>query len=363
MVGQLRLVAGAADVCTQKILVAAKAAGVDLRLEAAKGAQLIPELRKGDKVVRYTNAILRYIGRMYENSEVYGNNFMESAQVDSWLDWGELELGSQKPPRLEQAIDVLEKHLDSRVFLVGQRFTLADASISCSLYNFQQQGQQLPRATKRWLGTCTAHQAFAAVVASSGSPVSKAAVAPTVATPSAAAAAEQPLVASYSKAVGGRTHIKRIVGAPDKGASLVGQKIGVCGWVKTAREADKGKLMFVQLNDGSTPLDIQVVIDCNAKGFDSLKGNIGTGASMKCLGQVVESPGGKQAVERTVVKDNDNKGRKCLFCPTQTCGFFQMYPMCHCGRSAGVAFKRDGSKYYRCGSRRDFCDFKRWTFP
>ena len=90
----------------------------------------------------------------------------------------------------------------------------------------------------------------------------------------------------------------------------------MCGWVKTAREAaelylrgvhrmsshvrcrdelaeqaDKGKIMFVQLNDGSTPLDIQaartrsskvvpkpicqeqllaeVVIDSAAKGFDS----------------------------------------------------------------------------------------------
>ena len=88
--------------------------------------------------------------------------------------------------------------------------------------------------------------------------------------------------------------------------------MSVCGWVKTAREAhlqanlaaacgcvsctllelvkqaDKGKIMFVQLNDGSTPLDIQVVakraryprgcmpdsalqvvIDSSAKGFDS----------------------------------------------------------------------------------------------
>jgi len=90
--------------------------------------------------------------------------------------------------------------------------------------------------------------------------------------------------------------------ADGDGKSMVGQKVSVCGWVKTAREADKGKIMFVQLNDGSIPLDIQVVIDSGAKGFDSLKGKCSTGASMKCTGEVVASPGGKQAVE-ILVKD------------------------------------------------------------
>jgi len=71
----------------------------------------------------------------------------------------------------------------------------------------------------------------------------------------------------------------------------------VCGWVKTAREADKGKLMFVEINDGSCQGSLQVVIDASAKGFASLKGQCGTGASLKCTGELVASPGGKQAVE------------------------------------------------------------------
>merc|ERR1719199_1871428 len=133
--GVPRLCANVADVCTQKILVAAKAAGVELALEAAKGP--VPELHKGDKVVRYTNAILRYVGRIFENSDLYGSSFMEAGQVDAWLDWSELELSNAKPPRLAEAVEALERHLDSRVFLVGQRFTLADVSISCSIYNFQ----------------------------------------------------------------------------------------------------------------------------------------------------------------------------------------------------------------------------------
>ncbi|CAE8596485.1 unnamed protein product, partial [Polarella glacialis] len=81
--------------------------------------------------------------------------------------------------------------------------------------------------------------------------------------------------------------------------------VSVCGWVKTAREANKGAILFVELNDGSTPNNIQVVIDSKAKGFDSLKGQCGTGASLRCTGKVVQSPGGKQAVELLVVDADD----------------------------------------------------------
>jgi len=151
-----RLLAGAKEVCTQKILVAARAAGLELKLEAPRAGQVGPELHRADQVVRHTGAILRYVGRVFEGTDVYGTTFAESAQVDSWLDWGEMELGPAEPPRLTEAIEVLEKHLDSRVFLVGDRYTLADASIGCSLYQFQREGLtgSLPRATQRWLSTC-----------------------------------------------------------------------------------------------------------------------------------------------------------------------------------------------------------------
>eukprot|EP00439_Symbiodinium_sp_Y106_P044202 s451_g5.t1 len=311
MPGAPCLVASPSDVSTQKILVAAHAAGVDLRLEAPKTPGP-PEIRlevAGNKqCVRYANAILRFIGRFYDGVEVYGSTFFESAEVDSWLDWGEMELANP-PLQIEQALETLEKHLDQRVFLVGQRFTIADASLSVALHHLQSQGlaTSLPRATKRWLGTCMAQEAFAAVIKGAKPSAASAPSAPSAASASAPSAkpkaAAQPFEDRYSDAVGGRSEIKRIVAAEDQGKSLVGKKVSVCGWVRTAREADKGKIMFVQLNDGSTPLDIQVVIDSGAKGFDSLKGKVGTGASMKCTGEVVASPGGKQAVEVLVKGD------------------------------------------------------------
>jgi len=64
--------------------------------------------------------------------------------------------------------------------------------------------------------------------------------------------------------------------------------------------------MFVEVNDGSCPGSLQVVIDSQAAGFGSLKGKCGTGASVKCTGAIVASPGGKQAVE-LLVKEGDHE--------------------------------------------------------
>lgn len=329
-----RLLATKTDVCAQKILIAAKAAGVELKLEAPKSKSGVPELIKGDQVIRYTNAILRFVGRIYEGGDIYGSNFMETAQVDSWLDWTEMELGTAKPPRMTEALEVLERHLANRVFLVGQRFTLADASLSCSLSHFHREGvaPKLERATARWLGTCTAQDAFVSVVgavsvvssSSKGAPAgakpaqcapaaakpavvqaaAPAAVAQSNAMKAGAAGAALPLVASYSSCVGGRTQVKRIVLAEDGGKSLIGQKISVCGWVRTTREAAKGALVFAELNDGSCQGSLQAVIASKVKGFASLKGQCGTGASLKCTGKLVASQGKGQAVELLVDEDD-----------------------------------------------------------
>jgi len=313
----LRLLAETADVGTQKILVAAKAAGVELALESApKGS--IPELRKGDVAVKYTGAILRYIGRIFENSDLHGNSFAESAQVDSWLDWSELELSKEvQKPEIEKAIGALEQHLATRTFLVGQRYTLADISVSCSLHHHATAGtvsaSSLPRATKRWLGTCQNQDAFMAtmpgskgsapsapaVSSAAGGSASSAAVVPTT--------AEKPILAAYSSVGGGRTRVSRILLAQDGGKSLVGSIVSLCGWVRTKREAQKGAMLFVQLNDGSCVGSLQVVVCKGVTGFDQLNtGECGTGASIQCIGEVVESPGSGQAVE-VLVKGDDPK--------------------------------------------------------
>jgi len=294
----VRLFADAGHVEAQKVLIAAKVANIKITVEPPVSSEAPLELRRGTEVIRYTNAILRHVGTSMQDTSLCGRSFFEAAQVDSWLDWAQIEL-EDEPPQLKEGIDVLEKHLDQRVFVVGERLTLADISISCSLRYLQSQGLALtlPTATQRWFRTCVEHQAFSEVFKTPVSSAPRGLAAPRdLAPPSAKAGvaeSETSLEQPYSRCVGGRVQVSKILLTPDGGLSLVGRKVSVCGWVKTKREALKGQLIFVEINDGSCVGSLQVVIDAGVKGFKEAKEQSGTGASMKCSGELVPSAGSK----------------------------------------------------------------------
>jgi asparaginyl-tRNA synthetase len=77
-------------------------------------------------------------------------------------------------------------------------------------------------------------------------------------------------------------------------AQAPGSQASAFGWVKTRRDS-KG-ISFVQLSDGSSFKDLQVVIDAGTLSDDDLK-KITTGACVRFEGEVVESPAAGQAVE------------------------------------------------------------------
>jgi len=78
------------------------------------------------------------------------------------------------------------------------------------------------------------------------------------------------------------TDIKLIFNDPSK---YVGQSLTVCGWVKTSRESKN--VAFVELNDGTSCKNLQIVIDKNAFADDNLAFPVGTG--VKFVGTLVES--------------------------------------------------------------------------
>mmetsp|Transcript_7931 Transcript_7931/g.11396 ORF Transcript_7931/g.11396 Transcript_7931/m.11396 type:complete len:228 (+) Transcript_7931:74-757(+) len=85
------------------------------------------------------------------------------------------------------------------------------------------------------------------------------------------------------------------------GASYIGQTITVAGWARTTRNANKGQLLFIELNDGSTGASLQCVLDSEkTEGFAECKGSGGTGASFQLKGTLIESQGEGQAVEMQV---------------------------------------------------------------
>ncbi|HSM82864.1 MAG TPA: asparagine--tRNA ligase, partial [Nodosilinea sp.] len=74
-----------------------------------------------------------------------------------------------------------------------------------------------------------------------------------------------------------------------------GQGTTIQGWVRTKREA-KG-LTFVEVNDGSSMAGLQVVLNADLAGYDTVVKDLTTGSSVEIGGTLVESPGKGQRVE------------------------------------------------------------------
>jgi len=101
--------------------------------------------------------------------------------------------------------------------------------------------------------------------------------------------AEHRLQQKYAKCFN-KVSIKSIHETEDhtKGLSLIGEKLVCAGWVKTGREADAGKIVFIELNDGSTPESLQVVI--SGAVLEDLSAVRATGTSLVVEGVITKPP-------------------------------------------------------------------------
>lgn len=73
--------------------------------------------------------------------------------------------------------------------------------------------------------------------------------------------------------------------------------VEVQGWVRTKRETKD--FAFLEINDGSCLKNLQAIVDTECAGFTKIKA-INTGASVKLMGALVESPGQGQKWELKV---------------------------------------------------------------
>ena len=89
-----------------------------------------------------------------------------------------------------------------------------------------------------------------------------------------------------------RTRIKDLLAA---GQPLdAPNPVNVKGWVKTVRSS--GGVAFVQINDGSTLADLQIVVDADCPDY-SLVSGLSTGCSVSAVGALQDSPGRGQRYE------------------------------------------------------------------
>lgn len=77
--------------------------------------------------------------------------------------------------------------------------------------------------------------------------------------------------------------------------SMVGNEVTVKGWVRTVR--NQKTFTFIEINDGSTLSNFQVIADGKMEGYDKVIPRLSTGVSIAVTGILVQSPGEKQDLE------------------------------------------------------------------
>jgi asparaginyl-tRNA synthetase len=78
--------------------------------------------------------------------------------------------------------------------------------------------------------------------------------------------------------------------------SAAGKQAKVQGWVRTRRDS-KGGFSFLELNDGSSQGNLQVVADGKLPNYESEIKKLGTGSSVSVVGEIKKSPAKGQATE------------------------------------------------------------------
>lgn len=82
--------------------------------------------------------------------------------------------------------------------------------------------------------------------------------------------------------------------------ALVGQTVNVKGWVRTVR--NQKTFSFIELNDGSTLSNFQIIADPKLANYDKLINELSTGVSISAEGTLAESPGKNQELELQATK-------------------------------------------------------------
>jgi len=92
-----------------------------------------------------------------------------------------------------------------------------------------------------------------------------------------------------------RTKIKALKDSLAASTELLGQDIIIKGWIRTVR--NQKTFAFIEVNDGSTLSNFQVIANADLPGYAKMIDNLTTGVSVSITGTVVESPGEKQGYE------------------------------------------------------------------
>ncbi|OVA19225.1 Glutamyl/glutaminyl-tRNA synthetase [Macleaya cordata] len=147
----------AADNPPVSVIAAAKITGITLVPDSSLPSGSTPHFHFSSSGLKLhgINVLLRYLGRLASLPNFYGQNALESAQIDEWLEHSPVfSLGSE----FENACKYVDSYLSLRTFLVGHTFSLADIVIWSGLAGSGQRWESLRKSKKyqnlvRWFNS------------------------------------------------------------------------------------------------------------------------------------------------------------------------------------------------------------------
>jgi len=146
----------------------------------------VPVLETSAGCISEATAIARFVARMRPDTNMYGASFFEAGLVDQWIEFAKNELDlpvgmwiypilgfiasnadhtAKAKEDVKRALKVLNDHLLSHTFLVGEGVTAADVVVACSLLNafklvFDKSYLAPFPCVLRWFSTCVAQPEF-----------------------------------------------------------------------------------------------------------------------------------------------------------------------------------------------------------
>lgn len=270
----------------------------------------------GDDVkIGSTDAMMRTIASLSPGSKVGGESDVDKAMVEGWMSyvWSSLDLpmealktiadDNETKASVQAAFGTLECHLYYQTYMVGHAITLADISLVVSLQAAidakvwePKDGTNLKRFYDTMINQSFFQSAVKAMKATSSTVGAPAAQAPSGSGLYLSGSPTPVVNKMYRR---NRIRIKEIL--ENDGAAFMEQVVTVGGWARTTRNANKGQLLFIELNDGSSGTSLQCVLDSETtEGFAACKASGGTGSSFQLVGKVIASPAKGQSVELQV---------------------------------------------------------------
>nr|XP_010941452.1 glutamate--tRNA ligase, cytoplasmic [Elaeis guineensis] len=149
-------VAFSADSPPLPVIAAARIAGVPLSTDPSLPPGSAPVFRFDSGLkLQGTNTLLRYIGRVASIPNFYGQDALESGQIDEWLDYAPIFLSGSE---FEGACSDVDGYLSLRTFLVGYSLSIADIAVWSGLAGTGQRWESLRKSKKyqnlvRWFNS------------------------------------------------------------------------------------------------------------------------------------------------------------------------------------------------------------------